>query len=224
MRLSLLIRGTMNLRTHPSDQTGGLRPPDPLTASLAGTPSIPAPLRRGAFVARLDRYAARRNEYEIRVTSRIAAQSRRFRQRARVGLAFAGLALVSLPLVSCESNPVGPGRNPVLYTISLVQVSGNHQRLAVGGVQSAPFVVRAVDQNGSPHRGMVIDWTLSKGTGTLSAARSTSDSAGQVQVTYTSGGETGETVVTASFNAFASGATASRPVDPVSFTIAVERP
>jgi hypothetical protein len=150
--------------------------------------------------------------------------SRRFRQRARVGLVFAALALASLPLVSCESNPVGPGRNPVLYTISLVQVSGNHQTLAVGGVQSAPLMVRVVDQNGSPHGGMVVDWTLLKGTGTLSAARSTSDFAGEVRVTYTSGEEAGETVVTASFNAFASGATASRPVDPVSFTIGVERP
>jgi hypothetical protein len=40
-----------------SNYTGGLRPPDPLSPSLAGAP-CPAPLRRGAPVARLARYAA----------------------------------------------------------------------------------------------------------------------------------------------------------------------
>jgi hypothetical protein len=68
--------------------------------------------------------------------TRRSDHSRRFGQRARVGLTFAALALASLPLGSCESNPAGPGRNTVLYTISLVQVSGNHQTVARGGLRS----------------------------------------------------------------------------------------
>jgi hypothetical protein len=162
----------------------------------------------------------------MNLRTHLTDQSRQFHQRARAGLAFAGLALASLSLGSCDANPVGPGNRPggVLFLISLVQVSGNNQTLPAGGAQSAPLVVRVVDQNGSPHRGMVVDWTVSQGAGTLSARSSTSDSAGELRVTYTSGEETGETVVTASFNAFASGATASRSVDPVSFTITVETP
>jgi hypothetical protein len=150
-----------------------------------------------------------------------SGESYRIRQRALVGLAVAGVALASLLLGSCELNPVGSGGGKQLFTMSLVEVSGNHQTLATGGVQSAPLVVRVVDQNGSPHRGMVINWTLTRGTGTLSATSSTSDSEGLVRVTFTSGAETGEALVTASFNPLASGASASRDVNPVSFTVTV---
>jgi hypothetical protein len=49
---------------------GGFAPPDPPSPSLAGAP-VPRSVPAGAPVARLVRHAARRNEYEILVSSRI---------------------------------------------------------------------------------------------------------------------------------------------------------
>lgn len=138
-------------------------------------------------------------------------------------LARAGVALVVAGFVTaaCDTSTFGSGG--VLFMMALVEVSGNDQSLAPGGVASAPLVVMVVDQDGSPRRGMAIDWALS-GPGALSATSSTSDAEGLVQVTYISGDEPGEVVVTASFNPVSSGSSASRPVDPVSFTITVEGP
>lgn len=132
----------------------------------------------------------------------------------------AALCLSALALAGCDPDPFGSGQT--LFMLELVEVSGNDQTLAVGGAESAPLVVRVVDQNGSPHRGMVIDWTLVQGTGALSAPSSTSNADGLVQVIYISGEEPGEVVVRASFNPASSGATASREVVPVPFNITVE--
>jgi hypothetical protein len=128
------------------------------------------------------------------------------------------LPLAFAIVIGCEADPTS-GRG-VRIQISMEEVSGNNQTVAAGGSVSAPLVVRTVDQNGTPRSGMIIEWTLTSGEGTLSAPSSVTNSSGQAQVVYTSGGSAGEASVRAVF-AGAPGAGARREIPPVVFGIGV---
>lgn len=89
--------------------------------------------------------------------------------------------VLSLGLSSCkgtlslgEDVEEGPGTG----VASLSILAGNNQSGTIGTRLSVPFTVQARDSSGRPQAGVVIDWKLASGSGTLSADSSTTSSTG----------------------------------------------
>jgi hypothetical protein len=76
-------------------------------------------------------------------------------------------------------------------------VSGDGQTGTVQQALAAPFVVKLTDQFGVPRSGVTVSWTRLSGTGTLSAASSTTDASGLASIQYTLGGTPGDETVSA---------------------------
>jgi adhesin/invasin len=90
---------------------------------------------------------------------------------------------------------------------AIVKVAGDGAAGLVGtGIQ---LVVRATDSFGNPVSGVTVNWAAGTGGGVLSAASSTSDSAGLARVTLTLGATAGVYTATATSGSFA----------PVSFSV-----
>ena len=73
----------------------------------------------------------------------------------------------------------------------LLIVSGNNQSLTVNSTNAAPLVVRALDNSAAPLPGATVTWSITQGTGTVSAATTLTDDAGQTSVTFNPGTSTG---------------------------------
>jgi hypothetical protein len=78
---------------------------------------------------------------------------------------------------------------------ALAIVSGNNQHGTAGKALALPFVVRASDTNGKPVVGASIRWSVSKGSATVSASSTTTDSSGTSSTIVTLGSSTGEVAV-----------------------------
>lgn len=76
-------------------------------------------------------------------------------------------------------------------------VSGSGQSVAVGSPAGQPFVVRVLDQSENPMVGAAVTFAIASGGGSLSATRTTTDSAGLASTTYTAGTTTGPATITA---------------------------
>ncbi len=106
---------------------------------------------------------------------------------------------------------------PVATRIALV--SGNSQTDTIGGTVDQPYIVRVTDAANNPVSGVVVNWSITAGTGgSLSAATSTTDATGRASVTHTLGTSLGNHTVTASVSGlqgspvtFTSTATAGNP-------------
>ena len=79
----------------------------------------------------------------------------------------------------------------------LVIVSGQNQTIPLGSTTSNALVVRGFDMNAAPVPGAVITGAVTQGTGTVSAATTTTDETGQTSVKFTPGATTGENRITA---------------------------
>ncbi|HEV7994230.1 MAG TPA: hypothetical protein VGP25_20570 [Gemmatimonadaceae bacterium] len=66
--------------------------------------------------------------------------------------------------------------------------SGDAQTDSVDGTLAQPFVVKVVDEFGGAAAGVVVDWRVVAGAGSLGAASATTDTNGLASVTYTLGG------------------------------------
>ncbi len=90
-------------------------------------------------------------------------------------------------------------------------VSGDAQVDTAGRTLRQPLVVRVTDTNGNAASGVGVTWSRVSGSGTLSAATSTTDAQGQTQATYTLGNGSGTDVVRAAITA--------QPASGVDFTL-----
>jgi hypothetical protein len=79
----------------------------------------------------------------------------------------------------------------------LSNVSGQAQTVAPNAQAALPLTVQVKDQEGNPKGDVTIQWEIKSGSGTLSAAESTTNSSGNASVNYTAGASTGTTVVLA---------------------------
>jgi hypothetical protein len=70
---------------------------------------------------------------------------------------------------------------------ALTIVSGNNQTAVAGTTLPLPLLVRVTDQNGNVVPGATVNFAVTGGGGTASAATATTDAHGQVQVTWTLG-------------------------------------
>lgn len=81
---------------------------------------------------------------------------------------------------------------------SIAIVSGHGQTDTVGKTLPLPFVVKVSDHWANNVNAATVTWTRLAGAGSVSAATSTTNAAGQAQVTYTLGATTGTDTVSAS--------------------------
>lgn len=103
------------------------------------------------------------------------------------------VAVSAFTLAACsDDNPTSP---PVVTAISVS--SGNNQTVAPSTAAALPLKVKVVDQRGATMSGQSVAWTVTTGTGTLSAATSTTDASGIAQITYTAGAAAGAVAVSA---------------------------
>jgi len=79
----------------------------------------------------------------------------------------------------------------------LVIVSGQGQTIPIGSTNYQALVVRGFDQNAAPVPSATITWTVTQGSGTVSAATTTTDETGQTSVKFTPGSTTGENRIAA---------------------------
>jgi hypothetical protein len=80
----------------------------------------------------------------------------------------------------------------------------NSQQIIAPGAQSAPLTVQVKDQEGAPLGGVVVNYEIKSGAGSLSAASATTGDDGKASVTFTAGTTTGVTIVNATVPALGS--------------------
>lgn len=73
----------------------------------------------------------------------------------------------------------------------------NSQQTIAPGAQSAPLTVQVKDQEGDPLGGVVVNYEIKSGAGSLSATSATTNGDGRASVTFTAGTTTGVTIVNA---------------------------
>ena len=93
---------------------------------------------------------------------------------------------------------------------ALQAVSGGGQLAKEGTAFADPLIVQ-VNDNSAPVQGATVNFVVTSGSATLSAASATTNAQGQAQVTATAGGTSGPVVITAS--AVSSGTTYSQAFD-----------
>jgi|SRR5687767_1022812 len=79
----------------------------------------------------------------------------------------------------------------------LTIIAGNNQNIPAGSNASSLLIVRALDQTGTPMAGVVVNWTIVQGGGTLGAPTSVTDITGEAAVTYAAPATTGTVFVRA---------------------------
>jgi hypothetical protein len=79
----------------------------------------------------------------------------------------------------------------------LSNTSGSNQTIGPNAAAAKPLTVTVRDQDGNPLENVTVQWSIKSGSGTLSAAESTTDGDGKASVNYTAGASTGSTVIIA---------------------------
>ena len=137
--------------------------------------------------------------------------------RARTTLTLGPLAGTDVDTVNATNGAVSG--SPVIFTAtavsgaaaSIVADSGNAptQAAVVGQQLPAPFVARVLDALGNPVAGVTVAWIVTGGSGSLGGVTTTTDAAGRVRATLTTGPTPGANTATA---------TASGVGTPATFT------
>jgi hypothetical protein len=91
--------------------------------------------------------------------------------------------LTLLSITACSSDSTSP--TPVLTTITIA--SGGAQNATVGTALTSPVVAKVTDQSGNPISGIIVTFTPSAASGSVSATQVTTDTAGTASVTWTLG-------------------------------------
>jgi hypothetical protein len=79
----------------------------------------------------------------------------------------------------------------------LSNTSGSLQTVAPNAAAAQPLTVTVRDQNGNKMENVTVEWSIKVGSGTLSAAESTTNGDGQASIGYTAGATTGNTTIIA---------------------------
>jgi len=80
---------------------------------------------------------------------------------------------------------------------NLAIASGNNQRVTPGNALPAPLEVSVTNSDGDGIAGVIVNWVVTAGEGTLSAAKSITDSDGRASVDWTLGTRAGSQSVEA---------------------------
>ena len=118
------------------------------------------------------------------------------------------LIAVAIVLGACSSD----NSTETLVPSALGIVTGNGQSAIAGAVVANPFVVEVLDQNAEGMKGVIVNWTIISGGGSLSTTAAATDSTGIASSRYTAG----PVAATASIRASVSGIP-----NPVVFTVTI---
>ena len=88
----------------------------------------------------------------------------------------------------------GGGTVPANVTVS----SGDGQRIVVDGQLLGPLRARVTDAQNQGVAGVTVSWEVTQGSGTLSAATSTTDASGEASIAFTAGSGEEEITIAAS--------------------------
>ena len=103
------------------------------------------------------------------------------------------LALGLIPaawLTACGDSPsAGPETRP---PSALILISGDEQTGTVGLVLPDPVTLRVEDRNGAPLPGILVNWEVELGHGSVSPNRGVTDQNGQASTSWTLGGVAGQ--------------------------------
>jgi hypothetical protein len=99
-----------------------------------------------------------------------------------IDAAIAG-CLTLLAITACSSDSTSP--TPVASTIAIA--SGGAQNATVGTAAASPVVAKVTDQSGNPIAGIIVTFTPSATSGSVSSSQATTDSTGSASVTWTLG-------------------------------------
>ena len=103
------------------------------------------------------------------------------------------LAICIAATLSC-SDSTGPDQQP---PAEIVVLAGETQEGSAGQVAGDSLIVAVVDADGDPVRGVMVEFAVVQGGGSLSAARDTTDAAGRAAVRWTLGPQAGTQRATA---------------------------
>ena len=103
------------------------------------------------------------------------------------------LMAVSAPACSSDSSTAPQPGTPA----SLEILSGNGQSAVVGTELPEPLVARALDANGNPVSGVVINFVVTQGGGSIFAGSNSTNANGEVRERWTLGTTAGEQAVEA---------------------------
>jgi len=104
-------------------------------------------------------------------------------------LAVRGLALAFAAVVTACSDSSGPGSR----TVSALKIgTGNNQVASAGSALVSPVTFTAVDDQGRAVSGVIVEFTVSAGGGSVAAQRDTSDGSGNVTAQWTVGTTAGQ--------------------------------
>lgn len=95
-----------------------------------------------------------------------------------------------LPTVQLTITVGGPGK--------VLIVTGNNQQAPVNQALPTPLTARVTDAGGNPLNNVAVNWTVTRGTATLSGARSVTDSNGNTSVRASLGAVPGPVTIRAS--------------------------
>ncbi|HET9708731.1 MAG TPA: DPP IV N-terminal domain-containing protein [Gemmatimonadales bacterium] len=98
--------------------------------------------------------------------------------------------------------------SPVSFTIAVTPgrpilriVSGNNQSDTANARLAADYVVQVSDNHANALSGIIVDWAVTAGGGSITPTRSTTDQSGYATARYTLGADTGSQTVTATASA-----------------------
>ena len=114
---------------------------------------------------------------------------KKMRIRSLAVKAFAGIALAT-SLTGC----IFTSQDIPAF---LKNTSGSNQTVAPNTQAAQPLVVTIRDQDGKTIENVTVTWVIKSGSGTLSAAETTTNGDGQDSVMYTAGASTGATTILA---------------------------
>lgn len=121
----------------------------------------------------------------------------------------ASFALTALGLAACgDDDPSAPGGGTMPAHIAVL--SGDNQRVSIGGRVLAPLRVRVTDTQNRGVSGVTVNWQVTEGGGWVSGfsrATSTTDNDGEAIVEFVAGGDEEESTITASVSGVSGTAT-----------------
>ena len=116
-------------------------------------------------------------------------------------------AIALLAVAACSDSPTKGGNNSTPAALSIS--SGDHQVGMPGAALAAPIAAKVTNSQGNPVAGKAVDFTVTRGEGTVASATVTTDNNGVAQTSWTLGSGTVRQEVKATINSLVQTATAT---------------
>jgi len=100
------------------------------------------------------------------------------------------IAMLVGAVAACSSDKVNSVQTSIATTV-VVDSAANNQTAVAGAALGTPITVTVRDQNGTAMSGVILNWTVTAGGGSVDSATTTTNSSGQSGVHWTLGPASG---------------------------------